>query len=392
MCKSNSTDLAQIGLFPLGNHFTPLTPAVNATTLIVNRYEELSPISNSSLTEGNGDLFIGLYYGGIDTPTTRHLSHKIAKIEKGKYALLAPSGQNAIYLFSATLLKPGDHLLVCDTTTYTTCWLFEQHFRPLGIEIEYFAPQDVGVFSHRLRANTKAVFWESPGSFTFELLDGAAIVAVCRKHDAITIVDNTWAASTFHHPLDDGVDVVVLSLTKSHAAAAGVSLGAIITNHQSFFEKTKLVAALLGSHVSSEDCASAIQSMSTLAARLSHQMATTTQMLHVLQRISTVTRIFHPTLRSENSKIFARDYAGFNSLVSIELDCTAPETIKRLNRLNLIKIGYGWGGTLSLANYFDPSKWASAHRFSLSKSYVRLYFGLEDSRDIEEDLHRAFSS
>lgn len=392
MCKSNTTELAQIGIFPVGKLFAPLVPAFNATTLVVNRYEELSPISNSSLTEGNGSAFSGLYYGGIDTPTTLHLAHQIAKIEKGTFAVLAPSGQSAIHLLLAAMITPGDHLLVCDTTTYTTCWLFEQHFRALGVDIEYFSPEDACVLSHRMRANTKAVFWESPGSFTFELVDGKSIVEACRNHAVMTIMDNTWAASTFYHPLDDGVDVVVLSLTKSHAAAAGISLGAIITNNRSHFEKAKSVTALLGSHVGSEACASAIQSMSTLGVRLSRQMATTARMLKVLQGMNGIKRVFHPSLQNENNNIFDRDYTGFNSLVSIELEWSVSEVVERLNRLSVIKLGYGWGGTLSLANHFDPSGWTSAHRLGLSDSCVRFYFGLEDADEIEQDLHRALNS
>lgn len=390
MRKSNSTDLAQIGLFPLGDVRSPVTPAVNATTFVVNSLEELFPISNASLTEGGDDAFAGLYYGGVDTPTTRHLAAQIGRIEKGRFTVLAPSGQSAIHLLLAAVTKPGDHLLVCDTTTYTTRWLLDQHFHPLGVNVEYFEPQEAPVLSGRLKRSTKAIFWESPGAFTFELVDGNAVVEACRDHPAITVMDNTWAASTFHHPLETGVDVALISLTKSHAAAGGVSLGAIVTNDRALFEKVKSLAALLGSHVGSEACASALQSMSTLGARLTYQMATTSQAIGALKGMAGVKRVFHPTLPNGKSDLFGRDYVGFNSLVSVELAWPLAEAIQRLGRLKVIKVGYGWGGTVSLVNHFDPSGWPSSKRLGLGESCARFYFGLEDAREIEWDLRSAF--
>ncbi|GAB3627932.1 cystathionine beta-lyase [Pandoraea terrae] len=358
----------------------------------MNNFEELSPIANASLTEGSDETFTGLYYGGIDTPTTRHLANRIARIEKGRFTVLAPSGQSAIHLLLTTTTKPGDHLLVCDTITYTTRWLLDQHFQALGVDVEYFEPQDAPVLSSRLRPNTKVVFWESPGAFTFELVDGKAVVRACEDHPAITVMDNTWAASTFHHPLEVGVDVALISITKTHAATGGVSLGAIVTNDRDLFERTKSIAALLGSHVGADACASALQSMSTLAARLSCQMATTSLAIGVFIGMTGVKRVFHPTLPNGNSDLFVRDYVGFNSLVSVEFAWPLDETIQLLDRLKVIKIGYGWGGTISLVNHFDPCGWPSAKRVGLSGSCARFYFGLEDVHDIERDLRGAFGS
>lgn len=385
MRRACSTEQAQVGLFPVGNVLSPLTPAVNATTFIAQSLRDLSPVDATSLTAGGSDLFAGLYYGGVDTPTTRQLAARMARLENGTFAVLAPSGQSAIHLTLTALVKPGDHVLVCDSTTYTTLWLLENHVSALGVEVEYFAPAQAASLSTLLRPNTRVVFWESPGAFTFELVDIRALVEACVGHPAVTVMDNTWAASTFFHPLEIGVDVAVLSLTKSHAGAAGVSLGVAVTRDQAIYRTVKVLAALLGVNVGSEACAAALQSISTLGARLSRQMATTTQLLRALSSMRGIRRVFHPLVAADRS-LFDRHFNGFNSLVSVEAGSPSDELGDRLARLRVIKAGYGWGGTVSLVNLFDPSEWASAARQQIKGACARFYFGLEDADELENDL------
>lgn len=385
------TLLAQVGLFPLGKVKTPITPAVNGTTFTVESLDDLAPINNSSLTTNNQGLFDGLYYGGVETPTTRQLSYQISRMEKGKFSVLTPSGQSAIHILLTTLTRPGDHLLVSDTITYTTRWLIDQYFQARSIEVEYFQPAEATMVATKLQPNTKLVFWESPGAFTFEIIDHHAIVESCRNHPAITIMDNTWAASTFHHPLETGVDISLISMSKLHCAVEGVSLGAIVTNNKKLYSDIKVISALLGSHVGSEPCASALRSMSTLGARLSFQMDITSRLLGVLNDLGTVKQILHPSLAVDNSDFFKKNYTGFNSLVTIEFACSSDELAHRLNRLKIIKFGYGWGGTLSLVSLIDVSSLPSPARMDLCGPCARFYFGLEDVIELERDLRNALA-
>lgn len=393
MDSHHRTKLSQIGLFPLGQVRAPITPAINATTFISKGIEGLAPIDAESLTSIEDDVFGGLYYGGVDTPTTLHLAAQISRLEGGQFAVLAPSGQSAITGALAAFLRPGDHFLVGDTTTYTTRWLFDQHFQSWGVQVEYFGPEDAPSIASRMRPNTKAVFWESPGAFTYEIVDVRPIVHACKDHPAITIMDNTWAASTFFRPLEHDVDLSVISLTKSHAAVSGVSLGATVTNHQNLFNAVKSTSALLGSHVSSESCSKALISMSTLGPRLLYQMSSTEAAIGALLSIDGISRVFHPSLpTNKDHKLYQRDFSGFNSLVSVEFAWPLDEVIERINRLQVVNVGYGWGGSLSLINIFDPTQWPSSRRLDIDRIYARFYFGLEDTADLTQDLKRAFQA
>lgn len=391
MFKRHQTNIARIGMFPLGTVKSPITPAVNATTFVTQTLDDLATIDDSSLTRASSGVFDGLYYGGIDTPTTLHLAAQIAALERGRNAVLTPSGQSAVAIAMSALVQPGDHLLVGDTTTYTTKWLFDQHFARTGVQVEYFSPNDAAIISKKLKPNTKAVFMECPGAFTYELIEIEPIVEACRRHNVITVVDNTWAASTFFHPLTRGIDLSVVSLTKTHAAVAGISLGAVISNRDDLHASIKSQAALLGYHVSSEACSNALMSISTLGTRLSHQMCSTDMVIDALGSLERISRILHPSLQTNyDYDLFRRYFSGYNSLLSVEFDMTTEEIISRVNQLKVVSIGYGWGGTISLVNVFDPNKWRTVSQSEATGTCIRFYIGLEDASDIAEDISQAF--
>lgn len=95
MPEMTRSKLAQVGLFPTGGIQSTQTPAMECTSYLVDTFDQLPPINEESLADIDNDLFSGLYYGGVDTPTTRQLSQRVADLEKGKFAVLTPSGHSA---------------------------------------------------------------------------------------------------------------------------------------------------------------------------------------------------------------------------------------------------------------------------------------------------------
>ena len=59
-----------------------------------------------------------------------------------------------------------------------------------------------------------------------------------------------------------------------------------------------------------------------------------------------------------------------------------------LNSLELFGIGYSWGGFESLAVYTDPVELGTRRYFKFEKNehLVRLHIGLEDPKDLIDDL------
>lgn len=391
MSNPKISDLAQIGIFPVDGTRLANTPSMECTTVIADKLDLLPKVNRRSLLRANNHLFAGLYYGGVDTPTTRQLSSKLADIENGKFSVLTPSGQSAISLVLLSFVRPGDHILAIDTVIYSTRWLLD-HCQLMGIDVDYFTPDEAITLHSKLKSKTKLIFIENPGSITYEIIEIESIVRLCCGHPALIVTDNTWAASLFQHPLEMGADISLISMSKSHAAVEGVSLGALITRRKDLYSKLKTTSALIGNHVSSHACAAALRALSTLAARLSFQMKTTQAIIEHLQKNPLCKQLLHPRVQYTDTTLHRFKINGFNSLLTLELSCPRVELKERINRLQLIKIGYGWGGSISLINLIDTIGLPSAMRFNLSTSCVRLYVGLEDPHDLLQDLEKMLNN
>lgn len=390
MSEMTLSKLAQVGLFPVGEIQSTQTPAMECTSYLVDSFDQLPPINEESLADTDNDLFNGLYYGGVDTPTTRQLSQRVASIEKGKFAVLTPSGQSAFNLLLSTFVKPGDHVLAGDTTVYSTQWLLT-YFEKIGVKIEYFTPNDAATLKNKLTLKTKLIIFENPGAFMYEVMDIRAIVKSRHDHPALIVADNTWAASVFHHPLSLGADISLISMSKYHGAIEGISLGALTTKRKDLYLNLKITSALMGNHVSSQACSAAIRSISTLGARLSFQMSTTRKVLRSLQPMPLLKQVIHPILQNTELHLQNSMITGFNSLLTAEFSCSRDELISRLNRLNVIKIGYGWGGAISIINIIDTQNMPSAKRLGINSECARIYLGLEDPDELIRDLSNAFT-
>ncbi|MBK5012303.1 cystathionine beta-lyase [Pseudomonas sp. S60] len=384
-----STLFAQGGIFPVGDMYSLQTPSMESTTYITNTPDRLLPIDAESLVANYESPFEGLYYGGVDTPTTKQAAQQIAQMEKGEHAVLTPSGQSALHLLLLALLKPGDHVLVGDTVIYTTRWLLE-YFKQKGMAVEYFAPQEAHALRTKLRSHTRVVLWETPGAYTYELIDSAAVIEACNHHPTLMVVDNTWSASTFSFPLEMNVDICILSLSKSLAAVEGVSLGALITRRPEIFKIFKQTSALIGNHVSSHVCAAALRSISTLAARLHAQQLSTVAVIKYLEMQHSVVKVLHPLVQHSVSELAKYSIDGYNSLITVQLTHEKKTLVRQLGLLRVIRIGYGWGGTVSLATPIVMDNNSSAQRMNITGTCIRLYIGLEHPNDLISDLRRAF--
>ncbi|MDC0710708.1 aminotransferase class V-fold PLP-dependent enzyme [Stigmatella sp. ncwal1] len=381
---------AQAGLFPVGNVEIPVLPTIHATTVLFPDTRALAPLDRDSLSRSGGSPYDNFYYGGVGTPTTEAFSRTVAGLEGGTHAVLAPSGQSALVATLSALLKQGDHVLIVDTVTYTTRWYIDQCLAPSGVTVTYYPPEvtDIGPY---LRPNTRVVFMESPGSLTFEVQDVPAICRTARHHKAVTVLDNTWAASHCFEPFSHGADISVLSLTKYHAAPAGVSLGAVVTRDEGLHGTIKNQAALLGLHVCPEACSRAALALATLELRLRHQEKTVRHVLEGLAGHPALHALFHPSLPDAlGHEQWRRDFTGTNSLLSLSFQGLDRATVlARVDRFRVIRIGYGWGGNLSLVTVFEANEWRTVSRTQARGTCLRIYLGLEEPAELLADLRQA---
>ena len=85
-------------------------------------------------------------------------------------------------------------------------------------------------------------------------------------------------------------------------------------------------------------------------------------------------------------------YSGASGLLSLIIKSKSKNSVyKFVNSLELFGIGYSWGGFESLAVYTDPVELGTRRYFNLEKieHLVRLHIGLEDVKDILNDLKKS---
>ena len=166
-------------------------------------------------------------YATSGTPTTMALMDALAEIEGAPHrcrAAIMPSGLAAISVALLAYCKPGDHVLMSDSVygparTFATT-LLERY----GVVTEFFDPHIGAGIDALITPQTRVVYLESPGSYTFEIQDVPAICRVARARGVISMIDNAWASPVMARPFDWGVDVSLLPLTKywgGQARAAG---------------------------------------------------------------------------------------------------------------------------------------------------------------------------
>lgn len=367
----------------------PIPQSIQATTVLFETPDQMLPIDKASLTRRSAGLSDAFYYGSVGTPTTFALADNLCMLEDASHCTLFPSGQAAIHAVMSVLGRPGDEVLVTDSVTYTTRWMFDQVCARAGVSIRYFPATDLAAFEARLSNETKAVFFESPGSMLFEIQDVAAMARLCRARGIVTVLDNTWSASMFFNGFRTGlVDCVVLSLSKYHGAPMGVSGGAVLTNDAALHADCMNFGALVGATIAPDAAARIAAGLPNLRLRLAHQSASAERLLHRIAGIVGDERVFHPAHRvSAQRTLWERDFRGANSLLTVRCPADDAGYVRELlSRFRVFRHGYGWGGDTSLVNAVAPNRERLFPVAPPDAMYLRLYVGMEDPADLERDV------
>jgi cystathionine beta-lyase len=331
-------------------------------------------------------------YGRYGTPTTFALEEAVARMEGGHLAVAVPSGLAAVVAAISAFVKGGDHLLVADSVYGPTRVFCERRLRPNGVDIQYYDPLIGGDIRSLIKANTKAIYCESPGSLTFEVQDIPAISAAAREKGVPVLADNTWGTPYFFRAFERGVDVSIHSATKYIVGHSDVMMGIIVTNEKYWLPVRKAVADF-GYSVSPEDCYLALRGFRTIGVRMRHQMKSALDVARWLTSRPEVQRVLYPALDSDPGyTIWHRDYEGASALFSFVLQpCDDKAVAAFIDGLDFFGIGSSWGGFESLVVLADIARYRSATRWIPGGPTIRLHIGLEDPADLIADLERGFA-
>jgi len=387
-----ATHIVHAGRDPKEQGWMVNPPIYQSSTIV---FPTLKDLIYAERGYSNNDLVepYELKYGRYGTQTNFALEKAIAEIDGGYNSFVTSSGAAAINTALVAFLKQGDHMLLVDNVYSPTRSFADKFLKKLGIETTYYDPKIGEDIKKLIKKNTKVIFLESPGSLSFEIQDVPAICKVAKKMGIVTIIDNSWASGIYFKPLEHGADVVVTALTKYINGHSDTMMGAITVQEKHFrimyeaFRYMAVTAAPFSSYMVQ-------RGMRTTKIRMDHCFKSALELAQWLEARPEVEKVLYPALESdENHKIWKRDFTGAAGLFTIILDRKySNESLARMvDKLHYYAMGYSWGGYESLILPIDPSGVRSVTKWAYSnKTCLRINVGLEDVRDLKDDLEAGF--
>ncbi len=330
-------------------------------------------------------------YGRHGTNTSRQLESVITELEGGYAARTTTSGLSAITTALMALVKSGDHILMVDTVFDPTRHFCDTTLKRFNVEVTYYGAHETDELKLRIQPNTKLIFLESPGSLTFEVQDIPAIIKIARKHNLITMMDNTWATPLLFPAIKRGINLSIHAITKYIGGHSDVILGMIVTDEQHWPQLLNGYSQV-GQSCGSEEVSLALRGVRTLPLRLQKHGESALTLARWLQNQAEVKTVFHPALDHCSGHAFwKRDFNGAAGLFSVLLaPCSHAQLSGFIESLNCFGLGVSWGGYESLVLPVDPSTCRTAAPWAEEGTLVRISVGLEAIDDLIDDLAAGF--
>ncbi len=379
------TRLVHAGRDPARHAGTVNPPVYRASTIV---YPTLAEFENRHTRR-----YTSFSYGLAGTPTTLALAEALAELSGGARTVVTSSGLSAVTQALTAFLRRGDHLLVADSVYAPTREFCATVLARFGVEVEFYDPLLGAGIAARLRATTRVVYCESPGSLTFEVQDVPAIARAAHDAGAVVLLDNTWATPLGFRAFEHGADVEIQAGTKYLAGHSDLLVGAITTRDEPLYRTVRDGTLAFGDAVAPDVCYETLRGLRTLAVRLRAHAASARRIADWLAGRPEVARVLYPPRPEDpGHALWRRDFLGASSLVGVLLRETRPAAVAAMvEPMRLFRIGASFGGFESLIIPAHPPAGRAARPWREAGTLLRLHVGLEAVDDLLADLEEGFA-
>jgi O-acetylhomoserine (thiol)-lyase len=370
----------------------------------------------------------GNIYTRIMNPTTDVFEQRVAALEGGSGALATASGAAAITYAILNIAGTGDEIVSASTLYGGTYNLFAHTLPRLGIKTNFVNPDDPENFRKAITQKTKALYFETIGNPSINLVDIEAVAGIAHANGIPLIVDNTFGTPYLIRPIEYGVDVVVHSATK-FMGGHGTSIGGIIVDSGKFdwaasgkfpgltepdssyhdikyFEAlgpvayiTKARVQLLrdtGAAVSPFNSFLFLQGLETLSLRVAKHVANTKKIVDFLSNHSLVSWVNYPSLPGSKYYQLARKYLpqGAGSIFTFGIKGGVAAGKKFSDSLEIFSLLANVADAKSLVIHpasttHQQLSEAAQKAAGITPDMIRLSIGIEDVDDLIYDLDQA---
>ncbi len=374
---------------------------------------------------------LGNIYTRLTNPTTDVFEKRFAKLEGGVASIATASGMSAIFYAIANVAEAGDNIAVAKQVYGGTSTLTTHTIKRFGIEARTFDVHNPQELKSIIDNKTKLIIFESITNPSIDVADIEAITSIAKEYKIITCVDNTVASPILCNPIKYGADLVVHSASK-YTTGQGLAIGGIIVEREDLVSLIKdndryyhfnepdmsyhgliyssmplppftlrVRLALLrdfGATPSPFNSWLYIQGLETLPLRMQQHSNSALKIAQFLDEHPKVIKVNYPGLKSDPNYKRAQKYLkdGMSSgLLSFELK-SKEDAQKLADSMELFSLVVNIGDSKSIVTH--P---ASTTHQQLSKEeliaagvpegLIRLSIGLEDTKDLIEDLSQALN-
>lgn len=338
----------------------------------------------------------GYRYSRFGNPTNTVLEEKLALLEGAEDCISAASGIGAISTALWTSLKAGDHVISGETIYGDTSALLNNGLKKYGVEIDFVNMADPENVKKAMKENTRVVYIETPANPTLKLSDIKAISKIAHENkNCIVMVDNTFCTPFIQRPLELGADVVLHSGTKFLNGHGDVVAGFILGSKE-FISEAKLgLQKLTGAILSPFDSYLLIRGLKTLPIRMEKHCSNAMAVAEFLGKHPAVEKVYYPGLENfEQYELYKNQMSLPGAIIAFELVGGLESGRTLMNNLKLCRLAVSLGDTETLIQHPASMSHAVCSKeerlaAGISDGLVRLAVGLEDVKDIIEDLKQA---
>lgn len=337
----------------------------------------------------------GFDYSRLQNPTRQQVEKVVASLEEGIDALAFSSGMAAITAFME-IFKPGDHIITDADLYGGSIRLFDHINEKNGITFTHIncAKEDVESY---IKENTKAIFIETPTNPMMNVIDISKIANIAKKHNLLTIVDNTFMSPYFQKPLTLGADVVIHSGTKFLGGHNDTLSGFVVTNSKEISDKMRFIIKTVGSGLAPLDSWLILRGIKTLPIRMEKSQENAKAVVQYLLSEPKVTKVYYPGIEgSVGYEICKSQSTGFGSMITFELE--SKELAHHiLKNTKLIPFAESLGGVETLLTYPCTQTHADVPEEvrianGITDKVLRMSTGIEEKEDLIKDLKQAIDS
>ncbi|HAT8666820.1 TPA: PLP-dependent transferase [Legionella pneumophila] len=339
---------------------------------------------------------LGYEYSRTQNPTRKAYEDCIASLESGQKGFAFASGMAAINTV-IDLLDSGDHVLAMDDLYGGTFRLFDKvKTRTSNLSFSFIDMSVPENIEAAITPKTKLLWLETPSNPMLKLANLRKIAAIAKKHNLITVADNTFATPWIQRPLELGFDIVLHSATKYLNGHSDVISGVVVVGDNPMLsDKIAFLQNSCGAVAGPFDSFLVLRSLKTLSLRMQRHCENANHLANWLNGHPKIEKVIYPGLKSHPQYSLAKEQMNdFGGMISLVLKGSLEDAKRFLARCELFTLAESLGGVESLIEHPAIMTHASIpveqrKALGIEDGFIRLSVGIEHIDDLRADLEHA---